>query len=146
MRYTKRKQDFSDFPKRVAVNTVVLAFPYFHSGRHFWEGEVGDRPKWAVVVCEDPPSTALRRSLSACQGHWPTRWQGKGCAALGAGTVPVMSEVKPWTMAGEISFYNTTDKPHIYTFPDTFNRPLRPYFYMGPDSKPLRVSTGADRE
>ncbi|XP_024424756.2 tripartite motif-containing protein 75-like [Desmodus rotundus] len=153
VRYTKRKQKVPDFPKRFTVNTVVLGFPFFHSGRHFWEVEVGDKSKWAIGVCKDSLSTRMRRSPSACQGCWRIRRQGDGYDAPGAGRTPLLSGVKPTGIGifldcemGEVSFYNMTDKSHICTFTDTFNRPLRPYFYVGPDSHPLRICTGIDCE
>uniref|UniRef100_G1PP41 Tripartite motif containing 75, pseudogene n=1 Tax=Myotis lucifugus TaxID=59463 RepID=G1PP41_MYOLU len=127
VRYTKRMQDVPDFPKRFTVNTVVLGFPYFHSGRHFWEVDVGE-----IGVCKDSLSTRWR-SPSACRGGWRIRQQGNSYDAPGAGTIPLLSEVKPRGISifldyemGEISFYNMTDKSHIYTFTDTFNLPLRP--------------------
>ncbi|KAM8765664.1 tripartite motif-containing protein 75-like [Rhynchonycteris naso] len=153
VRYTKRKQNVPDFPQRFMVNTVVLGFPYFHSGRHFWEVEVGDKPKWAIGACKDSLSTKARRNPSTGQGCWRIRRQGDSYDAPGGGTSPRLSEVKPRGIGifldyemGEISFYNMTDKSHIYTFTDTFNRPLRPYFYIGPDSKPLRICTATECE
>lgn len=126
MRYTKRMQDVPDFPKRFTVNTVVLGFPYFHSGRHVWEVDVGDKPKWEIGVCKDSLSTRWRRSPSACRGCWWIRPQGNNHDAPGAGTIPLLSEVKARGIGifldyamGEISFYNMTDKSHIYTFTDT---------------------------
>lgn len=153
VRYTKRKQDVPEFPKRFTVNTVVLGFPYFHAGRHFWEVEVGDKSKWAIGVCKDSLSTRSRRTPSACLGCRRFRQQGSGHGASGASTILPLSEGKPRAIGvfldyemGAVSFYNMTDKSHIYTFTDTFNRPLRPYFYVGPDSKPLRICTGTDCE
>ncbi|EPQ04131.1 Tripartite motif-containing protein 75 [Myotis brandtii] len=126
VQYTKRMQAIPDFPKRFTVNTVVLGFPYFHSGRHFWEVDVGDKPKWEVGVCKDSLSTRWRRSPSACRGCWRIRRQGNSYDAPGAGSIPLLSEVKPRGISifldyemGEISFYNMTDKSHIYTFTDT---------------------------
>lgn len=149
VRFTKRKQNVPDFLKRFTVNTVVLGFPYFHSGRHFWEVEVGDKSKWAIGVCKDSLSTKVR-SPSAWQGSWRIRRQEDSYDAPRAGTTPLLSEVKPTRVGifldyemGEISFYNVTDKS-IYTFTDTFNRPLKCYFHMGPDSQPLRICTGTD--
>ncbi|KAM7140957.1 tripartite motif-containing protein 75-like [Molossus nigricans] len=151
VKYTKRKQNVPDFPKRFTVNTVVLGFPYFHSGRHFWEVDVGEKSKWAVGVCRDSLSTRSRRSPSASRGCWKVQWQGAGYDVPRAGTACLLAAEKPRSIGifldyemGEISFYNMTDKSHIYSFTDTFNRPLRPYFYIGPDSKPLRICAGND--
>ncbi|ELK24055.1 Tripartite motif-containing protein 75 [Myotis davidii] len=150
VQYTKRRQDVLDSPKRFIVNTVVLGFPYFHSGRHFWEVEVGDKTTWEIGVCTDSLATRLRRSPAAAQGSWQLRWHGNDSDAPGAGP-PLLSELKPRDMGvfldyetGEISFYNMAAKSHSFTFDDTFNGPLRPYFYLGHDSEPLRISIGTD--
>ncbi|XP_036280236.1 putative tripartite motif-containing protein 75, partial [Pipistrellus kuhlii] len=150
--YTKRRQDVPIFPKRFTFITAVLGFPSFHSGRHFWEVQVGDKPIWEIGVCKDSLPTKSKESLSAHQGCWQIRRLENVYDAPGADTIPLLSEVKPTDIGifldyemGEISFYNMTDKSHIYTFTDDFNQqPLRPYFYVGPDSKPLRISIGTD--
>ncbi|XP_019684297.1 putative tripartite motif-containing protein 75 [Felis catus] len=153
VRFAKRKQNVPYFPKRFTTNTVVLGFPYFYSGRHFWEVEVGDKSEWAVGICRDSLPTKARRSLSAWQGCWRLQLQGDRYNAVGAVPTLLLLDVKPRGIGifldyelGEISFYNITEKSHIYTFTDTFTRPLRPYFYVGPDSKPLRICTGTDCE
>ncbi|KAF5923464.1 hypothetical protein HPG69_006635, partial [Diceros bicornis minor] len=147
----KRKQNVPDFPKRFTVNAVVLSFPYLHSGRHFWEIEVGDQSEWAIRVCKDSLPTKARRPPSVRQGCWRIRLQGDSYDAPGAVPSPLLLEVKPRSIGvfldyelGEISFYNMTEKSHIYTITDNFTRPLRPYFHVEPDSKPFRICTGTD--
>ncbi|CAK6445859.1 unnamed protein product [Pipistrellus nathusii] len=152
VQYTKRRQDVTIFPKRFTFITAVLGFPSFHSGRHFWEVEVGDKPIWEIGVCKDSLPTESKESLSAHQGCWQIRRLENVYDAPGADTILLLSEVKPTDIGifldydmGQISFYNMTDKSHIYTFTEDFNQqPLRPYFYVGPDSKPLRISIGTD--
>ncbi|XP_070283005.1 tripartite motif-containing protein 75-like [Myotis yumanensis] len=150
VQYTERRQDVLDSPKRFIVNTAVLGFPYFHSGRHFWEVEVGDKTNWGIGVCKDSLSTRLR-SPAAAQGCWQIRRHGNDYDATGASPLPRLSELKPRDIGvfldyemGELSFYNMADKSHIFTFDVIFNEPLRPYFYVGHDSEPLRISIGTD--
>nr|XP_035968017.1 putative tripartite motif-containing protein 75 [Halichoerus grypus] len=151
--FTKRKQNVPHFPKRFTANTIVLGFPYFYSGRHYWEVEVGDKSEWAVGICKDSLPTKARRSPLAWQGCWMIQRQEGGYEAVGAIPTFLRLDANPRGIGifldyelGEISFYNRTEKSHIYTFTDTFTRPLRPYFYVGPDSKPLRICTGTDYE
>ncbi|XP_069320332.1 tripartite motif-containing protein 75-like [Eulemur rufifrons] len=153
VRFTKRKQKVHALPRRFTVRPVVLGFPYFLSGRHFWEVEVGDKSKWAIGVCKDSLPTKARRPPSPWQGCWTVQLQDNGHAAPGAAPAPLLLDVKDRVIGvflyyelGEISFYDMAEKSHTYTFSDTFSGPLRPYFQVGPDSKPLRVCTGADCE
>ncbi|XP_045408605.1 putative tripartite motif-containing protein 75 [Lemur catta] len=152
VRFTKRKQKVRALPRRFTGRPVVLGFPYFHSGRHFWEVEVGDKSEWAVGVCKDSLPTKARRPPSPWQGCWAVRLQDSGYDAPGAVPAPLL-DVKDRVIGvfldyelGEISFYDMAEKSRICTFSDTFSGPLRPYFRVGPDSKPLRVCTGADCE
>ncbi|KAK2116451.1 Tripartite motif-containing protein 75 [Saguinus oedipus] len=153
VRFTKRKQQkVPGFPKRFTVKPVVLGFPCFHSGRHFWEIEVGDKSEWAIGICKDSIPAEARRP-SAQQGCWRIELQDDGYHAPGAFPTPLLLEVKARTIGifvdyelGEISFYNMAEKSHICTFSDTFTGPLRPYFYVGPDSQPLRIYTGTAGE
>ncbi|VCX31351.1 unnamed protein product [Gulo gulo] len=151
--FSKRKQNVPPFPKRFTANTVVLGFPYFYSGRHYWEVEVGDKSEWAVGICKDSLPPKARRSPQAWQGCWVMQRQEDCYEAVGATGTALPLAVNPRGIGifldyelGEISFYNRTEKSHIYTFTDTFTRPLRPYFYVGPDSKPLRICMGTDCE
>ncbi|XP_062054982.1 tripartite motif-containing protein 75-like [Lepus europaeus] len=153
VRYTKRKQKVPDLPKRFVINPVVLGFPYFHSGRYFWEVEVGDKPEWAVGICAVSLSTKGRRAPSVPQGCWRVQLKDGGYDAQGAIPNPRVLGEKPKGIGiyldyelGEISFYVMPEKSLMCTFTDNFTVPLRPYFYVGPDSKPLRICTRTDSE
>ncbi|KAM5175663.1 tripartite motif-containing protein 75-like [Callospermophilus lateralis] len=145
VRHTKRKQNVPDLPSRFTVNPVVLGFPAFYSGRHFWEVEVGDRSEWAIGVCKASLATKARRP-SVQQGCWKLQQLNDGYEAPGAVPDPLLLEVRARCLGifldcelGEISFYNMPEKSLICTFTDTFTEPLRPYFFIGPGSKPLRI-------
>ncbi|MBZ3871821.1 Tripartite motif-containing protein 75 [Sciurus carolinensis] len=152
VRYTKRKQNVPDIAKRFRANPVVLGLPDFRSGRHFWEVEVGDKSEWAVGVCRASLSTKARRP-SAQQGCWKIRQLNDGYEAPGAVPAPLRLDLRARGIGifldcelGEVSFYNMPEKSHICTFTDTFSGPLRPYFFIGPGSKPLRICMGTDCE
>ncbi|XP_012626031.1 tripartite motif-containing protein 75 [Microcebus murinus] len=153
VRFTKRKQKVRALPRRFTARPVVLGFPCFPSGRHFWEVEVGDKSEWAIGVCRDSLPTKARRPALPRQGCWALQLQDSGYEAPGAAPAPALLDVKDRVIGifldyeqGEISFFDMAEKSHICTFSDTFIGPLRPYFLVGPDSKPLRVCTGADCE
>uniref|UniRef100_A0A3Q2HE64 Tripartite motif containing 75 n=1 Tax=Equus caballus TaxID=9796 RepID=A0A3Q2HE64_HORSE len=135
---TYKEKTKPDFPKRFTVDTVVLGFPFFHSGRHFWEVEARDKSELALGPVRDAGRFNCREIVTLHQELFPQ---------------PLLLEVKPGGIGifldyqlGEISFYNMTEKSHIYTFTDTFTGPLRPYVHIESESKPLRICTGTDCE
>ncbi|XP_004630773.1 putative tripartite motif-containing protein 75 [Octodon degus] len=142
VKFTKKRPRSPRVSKRSSA--VVLGFPDFYSGRHFWQVEVGDVPQWAVGVCRAAQSSKGRR---AGQGCWRLQLlQQGGYEAPGARPAKLQLEVRDRTLGifldyelGEVTFYDMPDGAHICTFSDSFSGPLRPYFYLGPESKSLRI-------
>lgn len=64
---TYKEKTKPDFPKRFTVNTVVLGFPFFHSGRHFWEVEARDKSELALGVCKDSSHKGKETSISPAE-------------------------------------------------------------------------------
>nr|XP_020038537.1 putative tripartite motif-containing protein 75 [Castor canadensis] len=152
VRYSKRKQKVSNLSKRFTAHPVVLGFPDFESGRHFWEVQVGDKAEWAIGICKGYLSSRARRS-SIPQGCWRLVLRDSGYEAPGADPAPLQLEVRARRVGmfldyelGELSFYCMPEKSHICTFRDTFFGPLRPYFYVGPDSEPLKIRAETNSE
>nr|XP_003479694.1 putative tripartite motif-containing protein 75 [Cavia porcellus] len=117
--------------------------PRFYSGRHFWQVEVGDVPQWAVGVCRALMSPKGRR---VGQGCWCLQLQDGGYEAPGATRAALPQDLRDRTLGlfldyelGELSIYDMPEGAHICTFSDTFTESLRPYFYIGPDAKQLKV-------
>ncbi|KFO30874.1 putative tripartite motif-containing protein 75 [Fukomys damarensis] len=143
VRFAKKKRSSSRLSRRPGANPVVLGFPDFYSGRHFWRVEVGDTPQWAVGVCRAAQST---KGLRLGQGCWGVQLQDEGYKAPGATSKLLQLDVRDRTLGvfldyelGEISFYDLPAGAHLCTFHDSFSEPLRPYFYLGPEAKPLRI-------
>ncbi|XP_063090870.1 tripartite motif-containing protein 75 [Cavia porcellus] len=141
--FVKKKPSSPRTAKRANANPVVLGFPDFYSGRHFWQVEVGDVPQWAVGVCRALMSPKGRR---VGQGCWCLQLQDGGYEAPGATRAALPQDLRDRTLGlfldyelGELSIYDMPEGAHICTFSDTFTESLRPYFYIGPDAKQLKV-------
>nr|XP_009938680.1 PREDICTED: tripartite motif-containing protein 58-like [Opisthocomus hoazin] len=97
--------------------------------------------------------------FSPNNGYWVLRLQNGGnYEALTAPVSPLTLSVRPRCVgifldyeAGEISFYNVSDRSHIYTFTDKFFGNLRPLFFLGGflggrNAEPLVISWVRDTQ
>ncbi|KAM6221003.1 tripartite motif-containing protein 75-like [Rhynchocyon petersi] len=130
---------------------VVLGSEAFHSGRHYWEVRVDDKPEWMVGVCAASPSRKDHPHLIGQSGYWRIQLRDGVYAAQGSVSVTLMLKEKPRGIGiyldhemGEISFYNLTTSSHIHAFFDEFSGILKPYFYVGSDPKPLTICAVTD--
>ena len=148
-------EDPRQFDKAVAVVTHQL----LSEGEHYWEVEVGDKTHWAVGVCRDSVSRKGELTPLPETGYWRVRlWNGDKYAATTTPFTPLHIKVKPKRVgifldyeAGTLSFYNVTDRSHIYTFTDTFTEKLWPLFYPGiragrKNAAPLTIRPPTDWE
>uniref|UniRef100_A0A663MNP3 B30.2/SPRY domain-containing protein n=1 Tax=Athene cunicularia TaxID=194338 RepID=A0A663MNP3_ATHCN len=128
-----------DNPKRFNTVPVVLGSQVFFSGRSYWEVQVGDKPDWGLGLCRESASRKGNILFSPNHGYWVLRLQNEGnYEALTSPISPLTLSVRPRRIgifldyeAGEISFYNVSDRSHIYTFTDKFSGNLRPLFFLG---------------
>ncbi|KAI5939198.1 E3 ubiquitin-protein ligase TRIM39 [Manis javanica] len=154
-----RLRDLPDTPRRFTFYPCVLATEGFTSGRHYWEVEVGDKTHWAVGVCRDSVSRKGELTPLPEIGYWRVRlWNGDKYAATTTPFTPLHIKVKPKRVgifldyeAGTLSFYNVTDRSHIYTFTDNFTEKLWPLFYPGiragrKNAAPLTIRPPTDWE
>ncbi|KAL7986306.1 hypothetical protein Chor_011472 [Crotalus horridus] len=135
----QRLRDLPDSPKRFTIYPCVLATEGFISGRHYWEVEVGEKTHWALGVCKDSVSRKGETTSVPETGYWRVRLlNGEKYAATTTPFTPLHITIKPKRVgvfldyeAGKLSFYNVTDRSHMYTFTDTFTEKLWPFFYPG---------------
>lgn len=140
VRYTERRRPhLPPSARRFTAYPCVLASRAITSGRHYWEVEVGRKTHWALGVCGD----SVRRDGEPTElphgGFWRVRlWNGDRYAATTAPFTPISPRVPPTRVgvfvdyeAGEVSFYNVTDRSHLYTFTETFTEKIWPLFYPG---------------
>uniref|UniRef100_A0A8C3FQ92 RING-type E3 ubiquitin transferase n=1 Tax=Chrysemys picta bellii TaxID=8478 RepID=A0A8C3FQ92_CHRPI len=136
--YEDKQQDLPDTLKRFDTYPIVLGFNKLTGGRHYWEVEVGDKTNWTLGVCTESVTRKGNIYLSPENGFWTVCLRYEEYKALTSHLTPLSMSVRPRRVGifldydvGEVSFYNVTDKSHLFTFTDTFSGTLHPYFYTG---------------
>ncbi|XP_039358203.1 E3 ubiquitin-protein ligase TRIM39-like [Mauremys reevesii] len=132
------RQDLPDNPERFDTYPEVLGAEGFAGGRRYWEVEVGDKTGWELGVCRESVSRKGESTFSPGNGFWVVGMEDGGYEAGTSPATPLPMSVRPSRVgifldyeAGEVSFYNVTDRSHLFTFTGTFAGKLRPYFYPG---------------
>ncbi|XP_067417470.1 zinc finger protein RFP-like isoform X2 [Emydura macquarii macquarii] len=132
------RQDLPDNPERFDTYLEVLGAEGFTSGRCYWEVEVGDKPEWDLGVCRESVSRKGEDTLTTEGGYWALGLCNGEYEACTSPATPLPVSVRPSRVgifldyeAGEVSFYNVTDRSQLFTFTDTFSGTLRPYFCPG---------------
>ncbi|XP_039358201.1 E3 ubiquitin-protein ligase TRIM39-like [Mauremys reevesii] len=138
VRLGDKRQDLPNNPERFDTYPEVLGAEGFAGGRRYWEVEVGDKPGWELGVCRESVSRKGESTFSPGNGFWVV-WLEEGEYKAGTSLrTPLPVSVRPSRVgifldyeAGEVSFYNVTDRSHLFTFTDTFSGKLHPYFCPG---------------
>ncbi|XP_044839263.1 E3 ubiquitin-protein ligase TRIM39-like isoform X1 [Mauremys mutica] len=127
-------QDLPENPERFDYCYCVLGTEGFTGGRRYWEVEVGDKPDWDLGVCRESVSRKGQVTLSPEDGYWAVVLRDGEYEACSSPSAPLPVSVRPIQVgifldyeAGEVSFYNVTDRSHLFTFTDTFSGTLRPF-------------------
>ncbi|XP_020839074.1 erythroid membrane-associated protein isoform X3 [Phascolarctos cinereus] len=136
VRLGDKRQDVPDNPKRFDFVVSVLGSPSITSGCHYWEVCVGEKTKWILGVCSESVSRKGKITASPSNGHWLLRQSRMNeYEALTSPQTFFRLKESPRRVgifldyeAGFVSFYNATNKSHIYTFIHAFSGPLRPFF------------------
>ncbi|XP_074872921.1 butyrophilin subfamily 1 member A1-like [Carettochelys insculpta] len=130
-----KRQDLPDKPERFDTCPCVLGAEGFPGGRRYWEVEVGEMTDWVLGVCRESVSRKGEVTYKPEAGYWVLCLYYGAHKAYTSPPTPVPVSIKPRRVgvfldyeAGEVSFYNVTDRSHLFTFTDTFSGPLRPYF------------------
>ncbi|XP_072559356.1 zinc-binding protein A33-like [Paramormyrops kingsleyae] len=136
VRDTGVKQQLPDNPERFSYCVNVLGSEGFNSGKHSWEVEVGDTPKWDVGVAAE--SVNRKGGITCCpeEGFWVVFLRnGDMYEACDSSVTRLRLKRKPQRIRvqldydrGEVSFFNPTDMSLIYTFKGTFTGRLFPFF------------------
>ncbi|XP_063346177.1 E3 ubiquitin-protein ligase TRIM35-like [Pelmatolapia mariae] len=136
VRQGDKKQQLPDNLERNTNYANVFGSEGFGSGKHSWEVEVGDHPRWLVGLIKESSDRKGVCSASPENGIWClTHRSGKYTNCVGQ-TVTVKKSLQRIRVQldydrGEVSFYDPEDMTHIYTHRDTFTEKLFPYFSVG---------------
>ncbi|KAJ6652881.1 hypothetical protein lerEdw1_010539 [Lerista edwardsae] len=136
------EKNFCNFPRQYFVlrkiikrlTALLAVFPFEEEN-----ASTGDPTHWALGVCNDSVSRKGETTSLPETGYWRVRlFNGDKYAATTTPFTPLNVTVKPKRVgvfldydAGKLSFYNVTDRSHMYTFTDTFTEKLWPFFYPG---------------
>ncbi|XP_044840183.1 E3 ubiquitin-protein ligase TRIM39-like [Mauremys mutica] len=138
VRHGDKRQDLPDNPERFDRCFCVLGTEGFMGGRRYWEVEVRDKIEWHLGVCRESVSRKGWITPTPEDGYWVVWLRGGEYKACTSPSTPLSVSVRPSRVgifldyeAGEVSFYNMTDRSHLFTFTGTFSGTLRPYFYPG---------------
>ncbi|XP_068780048.1 zinc finger protein RFP-like isoform X1 [Struthio camelus] len=135
VRHGDRRQELPDNPERFSVCVCVLGREQFTGGRHYWEVHVEDHLDWDLGVCRESVKRKVNVKLSQENGYWAVYLRGgiykvstSPPATLPVTTAPERVGILLDYEAGVVSFYNLTDRSHLFTFTSSFSETLRPYF------------------
>ncbi|XP_061600996.1 nuclear factor 7, ovary-like [Cololabis saira] len=136
VRWGDTDQQLPDNPERNVKYPNVFGSKGLTSGKHSWEVEVGDHPRWEVGLVKDSVDRKGETSASPEDGIW-FLLHNDGEYSNGDGkTITVETSLRRIRVqldydGGTVSFYNAEDMTHIYTHKYTFTEKLFPYFCVG---------------
>ncbi|XP_072406422.1 zinc-binding protein A33-like isoform X2 [Chiloscyllium punctatum] len=130
--------------------TCVLSSQGFSSGRHYWEVEVTNKTDWDLGLARENAQRKGQITLMPSVGYWTICQRREHIyGALTAPSTLLKLGAKPKKVGvyldyegGQISFYDADSMTHLYTFTDTFNGKLFPFFnpwLNARNSEPLKL-------
>ncbi|XP_061601259.1 nuclear factor 7, brain-like [Cololabis saira] len=127
------KQQLPDNPGRNIKYPHVFGSKGLTSGKHSWEVEVGDHPRWNVGLVKDSVDRKGELSASPEHGIWCLLHRDGKYTNGDGETIKVKKSLQRIRVqldydGGTVSFYNAEDMTHIYTHKYTFTEKLFPYF------------------
>ncbi|XP_060706315.1 zinc-binding protein A33-like [Hemiscyllium ocellatum] len=139
MKNTGKWEQLPNNPERFDRCPCVLGLEGFTSGRHSWEVEVGNKPQWNIGVAKESINRKGQIYLSPSKGYWAVVLRdGNEYLACDEPWKHLKLSMNPRKIrvcldyeGGEVSFYNSENKSHIYTFNGTFTEKLYPFFSPG---------------
>ncbi|KAI5622255.1 E3 ubiquitin-protein ligase TRIM58-like [Silurus asotus] len=138
LRHLGTWQDLPDTPERFDTVVITLGREGFTSGRHYWEVEVGEKDDWYLGVTRASVNRKGRIAISTTQGYWALAMK-KGQEYKVSSSPPFNLSIKPKLKRvgvyvdfeeGQVSFYDALSRSHIFTFMDSFQEKMYPFFYL----------------
>lgn len=140
------RQSVPDNPERFDPCVFVLGSEGFSSGRHRWEVNVADNPKWILGVCKETVVRKRKFTVTTTAGVWTIGLSKGVYNALTSPRTVLKVDRRPETIRvklnmekGEVSFWDTGNNKHLCTYTDKFSGKLFPIFGPGLHSTPLTI-------
>ncbi|XP_033984929.1 nuclear factor 7, ovary-like [Trematomus bernacchii] len=136
VRFGDTDQELPDNPERFTKYVNVLGSEGFSSGKHSWEVEVGDHPRWLIGLSKESVDRKGEIGVSPEYGIWCLAHRSGKYSNGDGETVRVEKNLQRIRVQldyerGEVSFYDPEHMTPICTLRDTFTEKLFPYFYIG---------------
>ncbi|XP_067830226.1 E3 ubiquitin-protein ligase TRIM39-like [Heptranchias perlo] len=147
VRLAEEQQDVLDNAERFTACLCVLGSEGFRSGRHYWEVEVGDNTAWIVGVAKESIQRKKDITLKPENGFWALELLFWKYQALTSPPTHLPLNARPRKLgvyldyaAGQVSLCDANAMSHLYTFTDTFNEKLYPFFWTACKGGSLKVT------
>ncbi|KAM6994648.1 tripartite motif containing 35-28 [Tautogolabrus adspersus] len=138
-----------DNPERFDSCIFVLGVEGYTSGKHRWDVNVGDCPKWVVGVCKESVARKKKFTVSTSRGVWSISLSKGVYTAL----TPERTELKVQQRLevirvklnidkGEVSFFDGGTAKHLVTLTHKFDEKIFPIFGPGLHSTPMTLAPG----
>uniref|UniRef100_A0A087Y8D5 Tripartite motif containing 35-12 n=1 Tax=Poecilia formosa TaxID=48698 RepID=A0A087Y8D5_POEFO len=129
-------QQLPDNPERNTKYKNVFGSEGFNSGKHSWEVEVGDYPRWTVGLVKESVDRKGERHGLPDYGIWRLCHGDRKYSDVAGKTLKLKKSLQRIRVQldydmGVVSFYDCEDMTLICTHRDTFTEKLFPYFYIG---------------
>ncbi|XP_061815035.1 bloodthirsty-related gene family, member 12 isoform X1 [Nerophis lumbriciformis] len=135
VRYEERKTSHTDGAKRFSPALFVLGREGLSSGRHYWEVDVARKTAWTLGLANGTARRKGEIKLSPEGGYWCLWLKNGEVKALASSRLPLMLTSQPSKVGifldyegGQVSFYDSNARVHLYTFFHNFNERVYPIF------------------
>lgn len=138
LRHLGAWQGLPDTPERFDTVVITMGREGLTSGRHYWEVQVGEKDDWYLGVAKASVNRKGRIAISTSHGYWALAMK-KGQEYKVSSSPPLILAVNSRLKRvgvyvdfeeGQVSFYDAISRSHIYTFMDSFQEKLYPFFYL----------------
>uniref|UniRef100_A0A8C2J5M0 Tripartite motif containing 105 n=1 Tax=Cyprinus carpio TaxID=7962 RepID=A0A8C2J5M0_CYPCA len=122
--------------KRFLQCVNILATEGFQSGRHYWEVDVSNNPKWDLGVALESVNRQVRVKLCPENGYWTLRLRNGSQYSAGTQPWTPLTVMTPPSRIGvfldceerKVSFYNADNMALLYSFSSRPRGKAFPFF------------------
>ncbi|KAM9722900.1 tripartite motif containing 35-28 [Menidia menidia] len=138
-----------DSQERFDPCVFILGAQSYSSGKHKWDINVGDNPKWIVGVCNETVIRKKKFTVSPARGVWAIGLSkgvysvhNKERTELQVQQRPENIRIKLNLDKGEVSFWDGGRAKHLVTLTHKFEERIFPIFGPGLHTSPVSLVPG----